>query len=97
VSAPVGLAPPGQLLAGSQSTAATVLLGPDMTQLWQRYPPRPAPPSWPATEQGRDALLARLLAGPFTVEEDRVARQRRRLGLVRLLDWLATLPGDTWQ
>ena len=29
--------------------------------------------------------------------EDRAARARRRLGLVRLLDWLAEHPGDTWQ
>ena len=68
-----------------------------MTQLWQRFPPRPSAPSWPATEQTREALLARLLAAPFTVEEDRAARARRRLGLVRLLDWLAEHPGDTWQ
>ena len=68
-----------------------------MTQLWQRFPPRTSAPSWPATEQTREALLARLLAAPFTVEEDRAARARRQLGLVRLLDWLGEHPGDTWQ
>jgi hypothetical protein len=73
------------------------LIGPDMTQLWQRFPPRSSALSWPATGQGREPLLARLSADPFLVEEDRVARQRRRLGLVRLLDWLAEQPGDTWQ
>ena len=31
----------------------------------------------------------RLLTAPFTVESDRAARARRRLGLARLLDWLA--------
>ncbi|WP_211241229.1 site-specific integrase [Pseudonocardia spinosispora] len=82
--------------AGSIGSTAA-LIGPDMTQLWQRFPPRLSAPSWPATEQGREPLLARLSATPFLVEEDRVARQRRRLGLVRLLDWLEEQPGDTWQ
>ena len=31
------------------------------------------------------------------LEEDRAARARRQLGLVRLLDWLGEHPGDTWQ
>lgn len=56
----------------------------------------PAPPCGaivPATEQDRDALIATLLAAPFTVEEERAARSRR-LGLTRLLDWLAEHPGD---
>ena len=79
------------------TAAAAAVIGPDMTQLWQRFPPRASAPSWPATEQAREALLARLLAAPFTVDEDRAARARRRLGLVRLLDWLAEHPGDTWQ
>jgi hypothetical protein len=73
------------------------VIGPDMTELWQRFPPRPAAATWPATEQAREPLLARLLAPPVTLEEDQVAWQRRRLGLARLLDWLGEQPGDTWQ
>jgi hypothetical protein len=88
---PVGLAPV------EPAPAAAAVIGPDMTQLWRRFPPRATPPSWPGTEQAREALLATLLAAPFTVEEDRVARARRRLGLIRLLGWLAEHPGDTWQ
>ena len=95
MTAPVLLA---AVQAGRSPTAAAAsLIGPDMTQLWQRFPPRTPAPSWPATEQTREALLARLLAAPFTVEEDRAARARRQLGLVRLLDWLGEHPGDTWQ
>jgi len=98
VSASVGLGTAHRAApTGSIGTAAAALIGPDMTQLWHRYPPRSAAPSWPATEQAREGLLARLLAAPFTVENGRVARQRRRLGLIRLLDWLAIHPGDTWQ
>src|SRR5690349_5384807 len=68
-----------------------------MTQLWQRFPARASAPSWPATEHTREALLGSLLTAPFTIDEDRAARARRRLGLARLLDWLAAQPGDTWQ
>jgi hypothetical protein len=94
MSAPViGLAPAEQ----GPTAAAAAVIGPDMTRLWQRFPPRTSAPSWPATEQVREALLGTLLAAPFTVEEDRVARARRRLGLVRLLGWLVAQSGDTWQ
>ena len=93
MSAPVGLAPAEQ----APTAAAAAVIGPDMTLLWQRFPPRISAPSWPATEQTGEVLLARLLAAPFTLTEDRVARARRRLGLIRLLGWLAEHPGDTWQ
>jgi hypothetical protein len=51
------------------TAAAAAVIGPDMTQLWQRFPPRACPPSWPATEQAREALLATLLAAPFTTHQ----------------------------
>src|SRR3954447_14079557 len=72
-------------------------IGPDMAQLWRRFPPRSPAESWPMTEQAREALLGRLLTAPFTVEDGPAARARRRLGLARLLDWLAEHHGDTWQ
>ena len=81
----------------AQTTAAAAVIGPDMTQLWRRFPPRISAPTWPATEQTREVLPDRLLAAPFTLTEDRVARARRRLGLIRLLGWLAEHPGDMWQ
>lgn len=72
------------------------VLGPDMQQLWLRFPPRTPPPTWPATEHTRDRVLARLLAPPFTVD-GREARERRRRGLIGVVDWLADQPGVTWQ
>src|SRR3954467_8405615 len=72
-------------------------IGPDMAQLWRRFPPRSPAASWPMTEQAREALLGRLLTAPFTVEDGPAARARRRLGLARLLDWLAGDPGGTGQ
>jgi len=85
------------LLVPVEQAAVTAQIGPDMQQLWQRYPPRASARTWAATEQRREPLLDQLLAAPFTVEENRQSRQRRRLSLFRLLDWLAGQPGDTWQ
>src|SRR6266511_1243234 len=76
--------------------ASTLVLGADMQQLWQRYPPRTPPSRWPATEGDRDQVLARLLAPPFTVDAPD-AQERRRRGLVGVVDWLAGHPGATWQ
>src|SRR3981189_285692 len=71
-------------------------LAPDMRQLWQRFPPRTQPPTWPATEHDPDVLLTRLLASPFTVG-DQHARERRKRGFVGVVNWLADQPGETWQ
>ena len=83
----------------SPVAAATipVQIGADMTRLWQRFPPRAAARSWPGTEVTGEVVMARLLAAPFTVAENGDSRQRRRLSLRRLLDWLSAQPGDTWQ
>src|SRR6266545_4443588 len=75
--------------------ASTLVLGADMQQLWQRYPPRTPPSRWPATEGDRDQVLARLLAPPFTVDAPD-AQERRRRGLVGVVDWLAGHPGVSW-
>lgn len=81
----------------AQTTAALeARIGPDMRQLWRQFPPRPAVPSWPTTEQDREGLLARLLDAPFA-GADAAGGSRRRTGLVRLLDWLSCHPGRTWQ
>jgi integrase len=64
--------------------------------LEQRFPPRLVPATWAASGQDRRQLLTRLLAPPFaTGGAD--TRERRRLGLIRLLDWLEQQPGDSWQ
>ena len=71
-------------------------VGPDMRQLWQRFPPRSPARTWPATEQPTELLLAHMLAASFDLDEAG-AQQRRRLGMVRLLSWLSDQSGDTWQ
>ena len=41
-------------------------------------------------------MLARVLAPPFTLDNRR-SQQTRRLGVLAVLNWLQTHPGDSWQ
>ena len=57
-------------------------------QLLAAFPPRPVASSWPATRASRSAVLARVLAAPFTLD-NAVSQQTRRLGVLAVLSWLA--------
>jgi hypothetical protein len=61
-----------------------------------RFPPRPVERWWPHTAQPLEATLQRLTAPPF-VAEVKATRAGRRRGVAKLLGWLSTFPGDTWQ
>ena len=65
-------------------------------QLRAAFPPRPVASSWPATRASRSAVLARVLAAPFTLDNT-ASQQSRRLGVLAVLSWLATHPGESWQ
>jgi hypothetical protein len=64
--------------------------------LLQRFPPRPVPAGWALTAQQKPQVVARLLAPPFPTGRANLDQERRR-GVGRMLDWLETHPGDTWQ
>ncbi|MEU2840923.1 hypothetical protein ABZ776_28155 [Streptomyces sp. NPDC007076] len=64
--------------------------------LRERFPPRSAEAWWPATAQSADEVLRRLTAPPFLAAAN-VTRAGRRRGVAKLLRWLSSLPGDTWQ
>jgi hypothetical protein len=66
------------------------------SQLREQFPPRPAQPWWPETAQDQEAVLQRLTSPPFTPEGES-ARAARRRGTAKILRWLASFPGDTWQ
>src|SRR5665647_2864114 len=73
------------------------LIGPDMSGLWRRFPPRGGAVG-PMTQLPREALLAKMWAVSQLVDDQGLgAQQRRRLGLKRSVDWLADQHGDTWQ
>ena len=65
-------------------------------QLLAAFPPRPIGSPWPATEASRSAVLARVLAPPFRLDNP-ASQQTRRLGVLATLSWLQTQPGDSWQ
>jgi integrase len=74
----------------------TAQAGPGLSALLQRFPPRSVEGTWPATEQGREALVQRLLAPPFVVDS-KSNQAGRRAGLTKVLRWLEDQPGQTWQ
>jgi integrase-like protein len=78
-------------------TAGTAIPAqPRNSQLREQFPPRAAQPWWPETAQDQEETLRRLTSPPFTPESDG-ARGCRRRGTAKILRWLASFPGDTWQ
>jgi hypothetical protein len=65
-------------------------------QLRARFSPRPAELWWPHTTQTLEATLRRLTSSPF-VPQANGTRAGRRRGVTKLLGWLSSFPGDTWQ
>jgi hypothetical protein len=66
------------------------------SQLRARFPARPAEVWWPLTAQPSEETLRRLTSPPFLCER-KATRAGRRRGVTKLLRWLGSFPGDTWQ
>ena len=79
----------------ADATAPTRTLKAAGAQLLAAFPPRPVASSWPATEASRSEVVGRLLAAPFALP-NRGSQQTRRLGVLAVLNWLHTFPGDSW-
>ena len=80
--------------AGTAGTATPAQ--PRNSQLRRQFPPRSVQELWPATAQGEDELLRRLTSPPFLPEMKSTQAGRRR-GTAKMLRWLSSFPGDTWQ
>jgi len=65
-------------------------------ELVAAFPPRPLAASWPATEARRSAVVDRVLAAPFALDNP-LSQRNRRLGVLAMLGWLRGQPGDSWQ
>jgi integrase len=74
----------------------TSLRGEAFRALRARFPGREVPDAWPATAATRVEVLARLGGPPFQ-GGSLSSRVARRTGADRLLRWLETFPGETWQ
>jgi len=81
--------------AADTAPAVTGSANPAGAQLAASFPPRPVASSWPATEATRSEVLARVLSAPFALD-NRLSQQTRRLGVLAVLNWLRTQPGDSW-
>ena len=86
------------MIAGTEETAGgrPWQLSAEALALWEKFPPRPVPASWPATRQPRGKVVARLQAPPFAAGTSQ-DRCNRKLALLKVLDWLELHPGRTWQ
>jgi Phage integrase family len=80
--------------AGTAGTATPTQ--PRNSQLRRQFLPRSVQELWPATAQGEDELLQRLTSPPFLPEMKSTQAGRRR-GTAKMLRWLSSFPGDTWQ
>jgi len=65
-------------------------------QLRTEFPPRSAEQWWPNTAATAEQVQQRLTAAPFAAAANGTRAGRRR-GVEKLLRWLSSLPGDTWQ
>jgi integrase len=68
----------------------------DLFELRRQFPPRVNPASWEETRASRGGVLARVLAAPFTFDKADYQAEVRR-GVCDVLDWLAAVPGRSWQ
>ncbi|MFF3695801.1 hypothetical protein [Streptomyces sp. NPDC002221] len=64
--------------------------------LRERFAPRSTEGWWSTTAQSADEVLRRLTAPPFLPAAN-ATRAGRRRGITKLLHWLSSLPGETWQ
>ena len=80
----------------ADATTPTRTLKAAGAQLLAAFPPRPVASSWPATQASRSEVVGRLLAAPFALP-NQGSQQTRRLGVLAVLNWLHTFPGDSWQ
>jgi len=80
----------------AEPAATTGSTKPTGTQLVAAFPPRPIAASWPATGARRSAVVERVLAAPFALDNP-LSQRNRRLGLLAVLGWLRERPGDSWQ
>ena len=63
----------------------------------RKYPPRPAPTSWPQTLASRAKVDHQLSDVLTRVKSSESGRRNIRLGATMLLDWLETQAGSSWQ
>ncbi|MFG2586555.1 site-specific integrase, partial [Streptomyces solisilvae] len=85
-----------RLLITPAQPALATHRGAAATEVLRAFPPRTLATSWPQTEAPREEVLNRLHQPPLRYE-NKQSQYQRTVGASLLLDWLTTLPGNTWQ
>jgi integrase len=70
--------------------------GPKALALLEQFPPRTVTAAWPAAGQSRTEVLQRLLAHPF-LPVGTAHLKAYRAGVLKVLRWLESQPGASWQ
>ncbi len=66
------------------------------SQLRAQFPARPVEACWPETTRTLEHSVQRLASPPFLAASP-ATRAGRRHGVIKLLRWLSTMPGESWQ
>ena len=66
------------------------------SQLRARFPARAVPACWPETMRSLEDTARRLACPPFLAASHATSAGRRH-GVINLLRWLSTFPGESWQ
>jgi len=85
-----------QVVSRPVVVAADGVANPTGAVLAASFPSRPMAASWPATEADRGAVVDRVLAAPFALDNPG-SQQTRRLGVLAVLGWLRAQSGESWQ
>jgi hypothetical protein len=82
--------------AVGQWQSAASFSGEALRRLRAKFLPRSIPETWPATCASAEQIAERLDRPPLR-SANKHTHYSRRTGALRLLAWLETMPGDTWQ
>ena len=87
---------PAESIPAADHAVAGRMVAQTGAQLKVGFPARELESLWPSTCQDRVAVLERVFAAPFRLENP--SSQRPRNARVQsVLGWLASFPGETWQ
>jgi hypothetical protein len=82
--------------SGPSNYSNASLRGEALEALRRKFPPRDVPTAWARTSMTANEIFA-LLSEPPLAAPGKTRYFTRRSGALKVLDWLTTFPGSTWQ
>ncbi|MFE2409970.1 tyrosine-type recombinase/integrase [Kitasatospora sp. NPDC059408] len=80
----------------AQAAGPVSLAGAVAEALREQFPARTVPDTWPASRISREEIIKRVSDRAFRTARPETVMSRAR-GANRILQWLETFPGETWQ